>query len=480
MKLTGFNHGLFNSVVYNSEWMVPNPEDKKRILIMKNIISTLTAFCLVFYLPSCQSLKDSKPSKPNILLIISDDQAWDDYSFLGHPQIETPSIDKLASEGQTFTYGYVSAPLCRPSLASIVTGLYPHQHGITGNDPAFEFDGIQKWGKEWTVKRAGINQKLIDRFNSMPTITSLLSNQGYISFQSGKWWEGSWADGGFTDGMTHGDPENNGRHGDEGLKIGRDGLQPVFDFIDKAGIEQKPFFIWYAPFMPHTPHTPPDSLYHKYRPLAENEPEARYMAMVEWFDITVGQLSEFLEHQDLVGNTLIIYVCDNGWITNPQGNGNPPYAPKSKQTPYEMGIRTPIMVKWPGKVAPRMDTSTFVSSLDILPTILHAIQGDIPPGLPGLNLLDRDAITSRQVIFSEDFTHDMPDPDKSAKSLEHLVVLKSPWKLIIPYNEMMKDGSLQLYNVIEDPYETLNLAEQNPEIVKNLREEQKYFWQPDF
>ena len=74
----------------------------------------------------------------------------------------------------------------------------------------------------------------------------------------------------------------------------------------------------------------------------------------------------------------------------------------------------------------------------------------------------------------------MLDPDRPAKSLEHLVVLKSPWKLIIPYNEMAKDASLELYNVIEDPYEIQNLAGYHPEIVKNLSEEQKNFWKPHF
>ena len=225
--------------------------------------------------------------------------------------------------------------------------------------------------------------------------------------------------------------------------------------------------------------SPPDSLYHKYRPLAENEPEARYMAMVEWLDITIGQLNNYLEQKDLTENTLIIYVCDNGWITNPEENLNPPYAPKSKQTPYEKGIRTPIIVKWPGKVSPRMDTSTFVSSTDILPTILKAIQVEVPATLLGVNILDKEAIKSRQVIFSEDFSHDIMDPEIPSRSLEHLVVLKSPWKLIIPYNDMVKDGSLQLYNVIEDPYETINRAEEYPEIIKNLKEELKKFWQPE-
>ena len=89
--------------------------------------------------------------------------------------------------------------------------------------------------------------------------------RGYLAHQSGKWWEGSWKDGGFTHGMTHGDPKRGGRHGDAGLKIGRKGMNPVTDFIDLAVEKKKPFLVWYAPFLPHTPHNPPKRLLEKYR-----------------------------------------------------------------------------------------------------------------------------------------------------------------------------------------------------------------------
>jgi uncharacterized sulfatase len=84
---------------------------------------------------TCFALAASAADKPNIVMIISDDQAWTDYSFMGHKQISTPNIDRLAKESLTFTRGYVPSSLCCPSLASIVTGLYPHQHKITSNDP---------------------------------------------------------------------------------------------------------------------------------------------------------------------------------------------------------------------------------------------------------------------------------------------------------------------------------------------------------
>ena len=82
------------------------------------------------------------PLKPNVVFIISDDQAWGDYGFMGHPHIATPALDRLAAQSLVFERGYTPVPLCRPSLASIVTGLYPHQHGVTGNDPALPDPGV--------------------------------------------------------------------------------------------------------------------------------------------------------------------------------------------------------------------------------------------------------------------------------------------------------------------------------------------------
>ena len=124
---------------------------KENFKIMKpgKIISFILVAILVSpSFLSCRSGDEGKQGRtPNVVLIISDDQSWTDYSFMGHPHIETPHIDRLAREGLTFTRGYVTAPLCRPSLASIVSGLYPRQHKILGNDPVFSYQGEQKWGE---------------------------------------------------------------------------------------------------------------------------------------------------------------------------------------------------------------------------------------------------------------------------------------------------------------------------------------------
>ena len=128
---------------------------------------------------------------PNIVLLIGDDQAWGDYGFMGHPDIRTPNLDQLAQEGQMFGHGYVPTALCRPSLASLMTGLYPHQHGLTGNKVG---------GKDHELQQQG-EQALAREFVQLPRLAALLGEAGYSSFQGGKWWEGEYSDGGFSHGV---------------------------------------------------------------------------------------------------------------------------------------------------------------------------------------------------------------------------------------------------------------------------------------
>ncbi|MCG8391151.1 MAG: sulfatase [Cytophagales bacterium] len=411
--------------------------------------------------------ENDNPGKPNIVLILSDDQAWDDYGFMGHAVIETPNLDKLASESIVFTRGYVTTPICRPSLMTLATGLYPHQHKITGNDPL-------KKNKKPVFRR----EELLESIDQNPSLPRVLQKEGYLSFQSGKWWEGSFERGGFTHGMTEGS-----RHGDKGLTIGRQGLDTIFSFVDSALAENKPFYLWYAPFMPHNPHTPPDSLYEKYASRVKSPYIAKYYAMVEWFDITCGQLINFLDARGLRENTLVYYLCDNGWI---QQATSGKFAARSKQTPMEGGIRTPIMFSWPGRLKPAL-RNELVSNIDLFPTILGAAQAQLPPGLPGLDLWNKlveDEPIERDILFGEAYRHDIVDKDDPEASLRYLWCMEGPWKLVLSYegafeNEQannylihkeVRSEPVRLYNVIEDPYENTNLAKRFPGKVEQLKQ----------
>lgn len=390
---------------------------------------------------------------PNVVLIISDDQAWGDYSFMGHPHIQTPHIDRLASEGYTYTRGYVPASLCRASLMTLATGQYPHEHKITGNDPP----------------RGTDRNLMLKHIDAATTVAHLLGEAGYVSHQSGKWWEGHYSRGGFTRGMTHGDVNRGGRHGDEGLKIGREGLAPIETFLDETG--GKPFFLWYAPFLPHTPHNPPERLLAKYRAEGRSEFVAKYWAMCEWFDETCGQLLGLLDQRGLTDNTLVVYVTDNGWIQLEDRNG---FAPRSKRSPYDGGLRTPVIFKWPGTIAPGRNETALVSSVDIAPTILAACGVTPPASMPGVSLLNGPP-ADRDQVFGSNFSHDVADLDAPAKSLENRWTVAGEWKLIVPADPAAEP---ELYHITADPGELNDLAAAAPERVAELKASIDAWWTP--
>ena len=404
--------------------------------------------------------------KPNIVLILSDDQAWNDYSFMGHDQIKTPHLDKLASQSVLFRRGYVPTALCRPSLMTLATGHYAHKHGVTGNDP---------FGDSANPPASDMKAALISNIDRFDTLPELLVEQGYLTHQSGKWWEGNFKRGGFTHGMTRGYPQKGGRHGDDGLKIGREGLQPIEEFVDMAVEKEKPFYLWYAPFLPHTPHNPPERLLSKYADTAPTKFHAKYYAMCEWFDETCGELVGMLEKKGLRDNTIIVYVTDNGWIQSPKSQS---YHMRSKRTPYEGGIRTPIFFSWPGKYKPG-DRPELVSSLDIFPTLVTAAGARMPEGLPGYDLTDalnKGAGIKRDRIFGESFAHDIADISNPMASLTYRWCIDGKWKLLLSYDgnsgrQKYKIPELappELYDLEADPWEKKNLAAENPELVSKM------------
>jgi arylsulfatase A-like enzyme len=421
--------------------------------------------------PSHAVAAEQSDRPPNVILIIADDMGASDYGFMGHPQIRTPRLDRLARESLTFRRGYVTSSLCSPSLASILTGRFPHQHKITSNDPPLP-RGVSERDAARHPDFLSQRQEMTRFFEEIPTLPRLLAARGYVSFEAGKWWGGSYQRGGFTHGMTHGDPARGGRHGDAGLSIGREGLRPVFDFIGMAQARRAPFFLWYAPMMPHSPHNPPERILAGYRDKAPTLEIAKYWAMCEWFDETCGQLLDFLDSRKLAADTLVIFLADNGWIQDP---GADRYAPRSKQSPYDGGLRTPILVRWPGKVAPRTCEAP-VSAIDLAPTILKAVGQNPQAGMEGLNLLDAQAIAARPAIFGEIFTHNAVDIHEPSSSLRYRWVVAGDWKLIVPDPGNVPDGVVELYDVVHDPQESRNLAGTEQARVKELERRLDSWW----
>ena len=284
--------------------------------------------------------------------------------------------------------------------------------------------------------------------------------------------------------MTHGDPKRGGRHGDAGLAVGRKGMTAVTDFIDLATTEKKPFLIWYAPFLPHTPHNPPERLLKKYERPGRATDVAKYYAMCEWFDETCGELLGHLEKKKLTENTIVIYICDNGWTAASTNKSDPDqkqwrgFSLRSKGSPYENGVRTPIMVSWPGHLKPAR-TMDFAHAIDIFPTIAAATSLNSPKGLPGINLLDEEVRRNRKAVFGVCHSIHNMTPGRPDDTLQYLWCVDGDWKLLLRYDgqdttsyrnvHSWDTSRIRLFNLKKDPHEKNDIASTNPDKVKELK-----------
>ena len=429
----------------------------------------LVAFGLGCLLSACAASTDSTMADavetddvpPNVVWIIADDQAYDDFGFMGHDIIQTPNIDALAAQSAVFPNGYVPSSLCRASLATLITGKYAWDHGICFNDPP-----------------EGMVHSDTFRFLEMQTPLPLeLRQQGYRSMQTGKFWEGPFTNGGFTDGMTRGD-----RAGDRGLAIGRRTMEPIDEFLGSVG--EEPFFIWFAPYLPHAPFDAEERFREPYNDLGLDSRTHGYYANIAWLDETVGQLMELLEAHGEADNTVIMFIVDNGWAPNLPGETfrdlqgrTLRFDPRSKSSPYEDGVRTPIMVSWPGHIEPGV-RDNLVSSIDLFPTTLALADMPIRAELSGENLLPYllgQSSLQERTMFGEIYYHTSIDLDDPIVNVTHRWARDGEWKLIV--NDF-DEGRPELYNLIEDPDELVNLAddEAQAERVAAIRAQIEEWW----
>lgn len=450
---------------------------------------------------------------PNIVLIIADDQAWTDFGFMGNERVHTPHLDELAARSARFINGYVPSSVCRPSLVSLLTGLYPHQHGVHFNHGPPGNAGYNHMASVEEYKKTREREfELIRKQKTLPFM--LKTEAGYRCLQTGKFWEGHWRNGGFTKGMTvfEAPPQSqtfggtrklaNGRlvahgNGDIGLQIGRVTMQPIFEFIEECSSSDTPWFVWYAPYLPHQPHNSPQR-FHK---LARSRPgvkkhELSYFASIAHFDDTVGQLRQFLYDLDQIENTVFVFISDNGWRPSlaPQKNRPEEFAhtARSKRAPFDDGLRSPILICWNGKITPATWKCP-VSSIDLMPTLL-AIAGIEQvrwPRLPGLDLLpiccgDLEPDNNRSV-FGEIYPGDASSLGNPSADIAYRWIRQANLKLIEPHihsdHQEPWGGHLEqtaLFDVGADPFEIRDLfgLPEHKSNVARLRAQLDNWWKP--
>ncbi len=438
--------------------------------------------------------------KPNIVYIISDDQTWSDLGFMGNERVHTPNLDQLSSQSASFVNGYLTTSVCRPSLVSLMTGLYPHEHGVHFNHGP---PGNSAYNKMTSVgEYVETREKEFALIRKVPTLPRVLAEQfGYRSLQTGKFWEGHWRNGGFTEGMTtfeappatqtyggirklaSGDLVAHG-NGDSGLQIGRETMAPIKEFIVDCEKEETPWLVWYAPYLPHQPHDSPERFYE----IAKRQPgvkehEIPYYASIAQFDETVGELIDFVEATSDVKNTIFVFVSDNGWSPSEKRMKKQPgefeHTKESKRAPFDEGVRSPILIRWDGHVKPAV-RKDLVSSVDIVATLLDVV-GAEGIELPGRNLII--GPLAEEPVFGEIYPGDATQLGNPAADIAYRWVRDGDWKLIVPVGKKPWGGYLKapaLFNVADDPAERENRIDDAsaPEIVARLSNLLDNWWQP--
>jgi arylsulfatase A-like enzyme len=425
-------------------------------------------------------------SPPNVVLIISDDQGYPDLGCIGSKPLITPNLDKLAAEGVRATSFYVTWPACTPSRGSVLTGRYPQRNGLydmVRND-------MVNYGYQFSPEEYAVSPEMTLGLDGREvTIGDMLKKAGYATGCVGKWDMGQAKrylplQRGFDFFYGHG---NNGidyytheRYGvpsmfrgnertqeDKGTYVTEVFRREALRFIgEHAG--KRPFFL-YLPFnAPHSASTfgegtkegekkkgegvqAPEKYVALYRGKVEDEKLARYCGALTCMDEAIGAVMEAVEKAGLTKDTIFIFLSDNG------GSGNGGNAPLkgSKSTMWEGGLRVPFLLRWPGKVPAGKVTDEFLTSLELLPTLLAATGAKAPDGvkLDGYDMLPvlRGEMKSpRREMFWQRRS------DKAARF--------ENWKWV----ESGKGGGL--FDLSTDLGEKHDLSAEKPEVAKKMLE----------
>lgn len=432
--------------------------------------------------------------QPNIIMVLTDDQGWMDSGVYGSEYYETPNIDRLAARGVRFTNAYSASPLCSPTRLSVLTGHYPHRHGMTAphghlatiplNTPLYT---PGKRTAPWQAYQVPESARSLP--NDVLTYGKLFKQAGYATAFMGKWHLGKPPympeNQGFD--VVVGGRGNPGPPGGffapwrsdtlpkspKGTHIDDAITDEALSFIRKN--QEKPFLLnlWF--YNVHAPFQAKAPLIQKYRQKTDPRGEqgsAIMGAMLEIMDENMGRVMDEIDKLGLSDNTIIVFWSDNGGNMYDRVEGITPTnnAPlkEGKGNIHEGGIRVPAIIDWPGVTQPGMVSDTIVSTIDIFPTLLEmtGIQAPADTSFDGMGLegVLRGEALDRDTMFFH-FPHYVPKPfNMSASAVRH-----GDYKLIRRYDKKGDEPFLfELYNLADDLGETTNLAEDMPEMVSQL------------
>ena len=414
-------------------------------------------------------------AKPNIVLIYIDDYGWRDVGFNGTKFYETPNADRIAREGMIFRSAYSNGPNCAPSRACLMSGLYSPRHGIY--TVANSDRGKASLRKIIPTKNTTV---LADEF---VTMAEALKAGGYTTATMGKWHLGKDPTTQGFDiniaGREWGSPSGGGYHSPYKYPnlVNKQKGEYLTDRLGNEAAKfieahkDKPFFLYLTHYAVHTPIQAKPELMSKYqmKPTVDQQTNAKYAAMIESMDDSVGTVLDTLDRLKLADNTIVVFYSDNGGHAGATSN-----APLrgSKGMLYEGGIRVPMAVRWPGVAAPGSVCEEPVIGIDLYPTLLEATKTKRPAKaqLDGSSLIpllkDAEARLFRPALYWHFPAYLQGSTRRHGpfRTTPSGAVRMGDWKLI----EYFDDGTLELYNLTKDMGETSNLAKQQPKQTARL------------
>ena len=397
----------------------------------------------------------NKIEKPNILLILTDDQGYHDVSYYGTKDIRTPNIDQIAASGMRFDNFYANAPVCSPTRAALLTGRYQDYVGVPG---VIRTDPDNNWGfldpkatlLPQELKMAGYSTALIGKWHLGLDSPNTPVERGFDFFHG---WLGDMMD----------DYWNHRRHDINYMRLNGMIIDPEghatdlftdwsVDYIKSQANDKRPFFLYLAYNAPHFPVQPPKGWLDKVKKREKgiDETRANLVAFIEHMDDGIGKVIQALKESGQYENTMIIFSSDNGGHLPSKANNGP--LRDGKQSMYEGGLKVPTAISWPGKIKIGSVSDKVQISMDLYPTLLEIA------GLTPKNKIEGQSFYSELVKSNRSY-----DPDRSfyftrreggtKYSGQAIYALrKGDWKLLqnSPYE------GYELYNLKEDPLEQKN------------------------
>ena len=435
----------------------------------------------------------SAQEQPNIVFVLADDLGWGDLSCYGQQRFTTPNIDSLATHGLRFTQCYSGTTVSAPSRSCLITGTHSGHTAIRGNlelAPEGQFPlpessqtlfhdfkaagyttgAFGKWGLGFIGSTGDPQRQGVDRFFGYNC--QLLAHSYYPDHL----WDNARRIELDTD-LPYGE----GTYAPD--RIHREAVEWLRD----AARSRQPFFLWYPTTIPHAELiVPEDSLIRRYRGAfpetpfhgvdegiffrkggycSQPEPHATFAAMVARLDAYVGDLIRELKELGVYDNTLIIFSSDNG--PHKEGGADPDFFDSNgpwrgyKRDVYEGGIRVPMIVSWPGHIAPGSETDFMCSFWDLMPTFRDLTGAASPEGMDGVSLLPllegRDGQVEHEYLYFE-----------FQELGGRQAVREGPWKLV--HLDIRSDAPrYELYNLDSDPGETADLSARYPDVVARLQ-----------